>query len=1195
MVPTPAQSDVAPEQPKRRYTWLLALVVAAGITASVSISYTLYRSAEHHWIARSESEAQRLSTMLLGWMDDSYAPLSGLAALVENSHTTKPAEFLNAFDGMESRATTLLLGAAAMLERNAKGKWVLAISSGNFEFLEKDAADGFVKLQPLIELALARRNQFVLGPPISSGDGKPMSPAMIALSNVTTPTVLVGKLEYATLQSALLGTPTPKGFYLTLKGKFMEAPEIRPIVKAEPDQPLVEELVTRAATGGADLEIVWGVTKQYGNGPDYALAAMTLVGGITATLLIAMFMASLIKRNRVINEKVELATAALRVSGEEQTATLESATLGIAFIRDRIIVRANSRLDELFGFERGDQIGQPTRIWYPDDESHAGGAAVYEQLARGETHQREQQLRRKSGELFWCRLSGRAVQVGDLSRGTVWMLEDVTERRQTEGEIQQARQKAEEATEMKSMFLANMSHEIRTPMNAIIGLSHLALKTQLNAKQRDYVSKVHNAGTSLLSVINDILDFSKIEAGRLDLETIDFAMDQVISTVITLTAQKAHDKGVEFLAHVSSAVPESLRGDPLRLGQVLTNLVNNAVKFTERGEIRLTVDVLERTDEQVQLRCSVRDTGIGMTREQAAKLFQPFTQADMSTTRTHGGTGLGLTISRRLVEAMGGRVWLESEPGGGSTFFVTVWLGAPKGAGKGVPERLAGLRMLVVDDNPAAREILQEPLQTLASRVDMVASGPEAIAAIKRQDAAEPYDIVFMDWCMPGMDGLQASRRIKSDSSLNHQPAIVLVTAFEEVREKAEGLHLEGFLAKPVTKSMIVSALMNVFAKPGPSGVTAGAAGEEESGRLLGARILLTEDNEINQQIAIELLGGAGATVRVANNGREAVETLLDGPQPTPYHLVLMDLQMPEMDGYQATARIRGDGRFASLPIIAMTAHATIEERQRCLAAGMNDHVSKPIDPGALFETLGHYHRPAGAGDAGSTPLAAAPHDAMSSGRSTEERHAEEATLPSVEGLDTSDGLLRVAGNRVLYLKLLRQFADQQSNAPDRIEECLATGDHDAAERLAHTLKGVAGNLGAGAVQAAAAEFEKGIASRGEAPRIETLRQRVAEELAGLLGRLRPALAPELTSAAAAPSPTAPVDAEVLKGLVAQMRKQLGEFDPGAADLLESHRDAFGSLFSPDDLAAFEQHVQGYAFDEAHAMLEQAVKARGAS
>jgi signal transduction histidine kinase len=357
-------------------------------------------------------------------------------------------------------------------------------------------------------------------------------------------------------------------------------------------------------------------------------------------------------------------------------------------------------------------------------------------------------------------------------------------------ELVAARRKAEEATEMKSMFLANMSHEIRTPMNAIIGLSHLALKTPLSAKQRDYVSKVHNAGTSLLGVINDILDFSKIEAGRLDLESTDFRLDDVIGSVTTLTAQKAHDKGLEFLAHVAPAIPEHLLGDPLRLGQILTNLVNNAVKFTERGEIRLNIELIERTGEKVQLQCSVRDTGIGMTPEQSAKLFQPFTQADMSTTRTHGGTGLGLTICRRLVDLMGGTIWLESEPGAGTTFHFTVWLavGSATGARRIVPEKLARLRVLVVDDNAAAREILQEPLSAVAGRVDAVGSGKEAIAAVQEHDAADPYDIVFMDWRMPGMDGLQASRHIKSDETLRHRPAIVLVTAFgrEEVREEAE-------------------------------------------------------------------------------------------------------------------------------------------------------------------------------------------------------------------------------------------------------------------------------------------------------------------------------------------------------------------------------------------------------------------------
>ncbi|HEV3310425.1 MAG TPA: response regulator, partial [Chloroflexota bacterium] len=520
------------------------------------------------------------------------------------------------------------------------------------------------------------------------------------------------------------------------------------------------------------------------------------------------------------------------------------------------------------------------------------------------------------GRLVWIHALGHVVKDAEGKPTDMYgVIQDITAFKQLETDLRLALQKSDDATKAKSAFLANMSHEIRTPMNAIIGLSHLALKTPLNPKQRDYVSKVHNAGTSLLSIINDILDFSKIEADKLEIETTDFELDEVISTVTTLTAQKAHHKGLEFLIHVAPAIPEQLLGDPLRLGQILINFVDNAIKFTERGEIGLNIDLLEHSGEKVQLKFSVRDTGIGMTREQAAKLFQPFSQADMSTTRKHGGTGLGLSISRKIAELVGGRIWLESEPGVGSTFNFTIWLGVGLAGDSEriIPEKLAQLRVLVVDDNPTAREIMQEPLRTLAARVDTIATGKEAIAAVQQHDATDPYDIVFMDWRMPGMDGLQASRHIKSDETLTHLPAIVLVTAFgrEEVREEAERLQLDGFLAKPVTKSMIVDTLVNVFAHEGEAASITMEG--EQAMRLRGARILLTEDNDINQQIAIELLESTGATVMVANNGREAVEILSNGPQPPPFDVVLMDLQMPEMDGYQATAKLRSDARFAAL------------------------------------------------------------------------------------------------------------------------------------------------------------------------------------------------------------------------------------------------------------------------------------------
>jgi signal transduction histidine kinase/DNA-binding response OmpR family regulator/HPt (histidine-containing phosphotransfer) domain-containing protein/HAMP domain-containing protein len=754
-------------------------------------------------------------------------------------------------------------------------------------------------------------------------------------------------------------------------------------------------------------------------------------------------------------------------------------------------------------------------------------------------------------------------------------------------ELAVAKRKAEEATEMKSLFLANMSHEIRTPMNAIIGLSYLCLKTALSAKQRDYVSKIHSAGTSLLGVINDILDFSKIEAGKLDLEATDVQIDDVISSVVTLTAQKAHDKGLEFLADVARGIPERLRGDPLRLGQVLTNLVNNAVKFTEHGEVRLRIEPLERAGDRVALKFSVSDTGIGMTREQAAKLFQPFTQADMSTTRKHGGTGLGLTIARRLVELMGGHIWLESEPGVGTTFHFIAWfeLSAATAARRIVPERLMHLRVLVVDDNAAAREILQEPLGAIVGHVDVVASGAEAIVAVTQADAVAPYDLVFMDWRMPQMDGLEASRRIKSDPTVTHQPAIVLVTAFgrEEVRDEAERLGLDGFLIKPVTKSMLVDTLVNLFGDARHGGAAAGLASDEQAGRLRGARILLVEDNEINQQIAVELLESAGASVQVAGNGREAVQVLSGGTGAPAMDVVLMDLQMPEMDGFQATAELRADPRFASLPIIAMTAHATIEERQRCLGAGMNAHVAKPIDPAVLFDTLGRYYQPRPEHAVSGAVPAPAGGTAGAAG----------AALPAVEGLDTADGLLRVAGNRSLYLKLLRQFVEQQTEAPARIAQALSAGDHALAERLAHTVKGVAGNLGAGPVQAAAAALEQAIAARSDAGGIEALRHRLADQLGTLVGRLRPTL-PGDAALAAAPAAAA-TDPEAVKTLVAEMRKQLSEFDPAAADVLEGHRELFRSLLHGDDFAEFERLIQGYAFGEAQALLERAAPVHGSS
>jgi PAS domain S-box-containing protein len=785
-------------------------------------------------------------------------------------------------------------------------------------------------------------------------------------------------------------------------------------------------------------------------------------------------------------------------------------------------VEANDQLQRMLGYTL-DELRDMTwaELTHPADLDE--DAKQFERMLAGEidNYTLDKRFIRRDGEIVYTNLTVACIraETGDVLN-VLASFQDITERKQTDDDLHERikdldeaqsamlnmmedldeeKARAEEATRAKSDFLANMSHEIRTPMNAVIGMAHLALKTELTPKQQDYLNKIQSSANSLLGIINDILDFSKIEAGKLDMEAVEFDLLETLGNVANVITVKAQEKeNLEVLFYLDSQVPNFLVGDSLRLNQILVNLGNNAVKFTEQGEIVLTARVNEMLDDKVTLQFSVRDTGIGMTAEQQNKLFQAFSQADTSTTRKYGGTGLGLTISKRLVNLMGGEIWIESEPGQGTTFNFT----SDFGLGKETVKRhfepspdLRNLKVLVVDDNATSREILQDILESFSFEVFLAASGEEALEEIEMIGKDKPFELVIMDWKMPGMDGIEASRRIKNHRQLSKIPAIVLVTAYgrEDIMRQADNIGLDGFLLKPVNSSVLFDAIMQALGKEVQDVSRAGRKEEqsaEELNAISGARVLLVEDNEINQQVAREILQGAGLNVTVANNGQEG----LDAATKNQYDAILMDIQMPVMDGYTATRKIRewetevrGQraevrsqktevGSQASnlqhptsnIPIIAMTAHAMAGDEQKSLEAGMNGHVTKPIDPDQLFAALQKWIKPGGKQIGGRQAQASIKHP-----EPDQTERKEEALPESLPGFDLDAGLKRLLGNKHLYRKLLVDFGAKYTETASEIGEALDAKDFERVHSLVHNLKGLAGNLEAKDLQAATVEMEK--------------------------------------------------------------------------------------------------------------------------
>jgi PAS domain S-box-containing protein len=729
----------------------------------------------------------------------------------------------------------------------------------------------------------------------------------------------------------------------------------------------------------------------------------------------------------------------------------------------------NKQMEALTGCTRDELIGAPFKNYFTDPER--AEAAIKQALAEGKV---------TDYELTALSLSGKRTVVSynastffDRDRklqGVFAAARDVTEQNLLTIELENAKVIAEKASLSKSDFLSNMSHEIRTPMNSIIGMSHLALKTKLTPRQRDYLKKIQGSGQYLLRIINDILDFSKIEAGKVTVEETKFNLETVLENVANLISPQAAAKGLELIFDVGSEVPNYLVGDPLRLGQILINYANNAVKFTEAGEIVIVIRVQKETDTDTVLRCSVSDTGIGITAEQCEQLYKTFQQGDTSTTRKYGGTGLGLVISKKLAELMQGDVGVDSEFGKGSTFWFTACLG--KNLGFKHPQVLnsdiQGNRMLIVDNNDQARAVMKKMLESLGLVVDEASSGQEAIGCvIQAAEKNNPYSIIFLDWQMPDMNGLETLSELQG-LPFKNLPYITMITAYddEKIIQEAEKSGLDDVIVKPVAATVLFDSINRVL-----EGVPFVHRAMSDDFSLMekrleiikGARILLVEDNELNQDVALELLRDAGFIVDLAEDGKVAVQKV----QMTSYDIVLMDMQMPVMDGITATKEIRKFSQFGQLPIVAMTANAMDGDRQRCLDAGMNDHIPKPVEPDNLWEVL--------------LKWVSKRHVNKTLAVKNSSVHNADADLRVLKSINALDGIRRFGGKVKSYRKQLQRFSTNYQSAVDELKGLIAEEGIAAGEAFCHKLKGVCGTIGANDMFTSVTELDY-ILKQGKAP-----------------------------------------------------------------------------------------------------------------
>ena len=891
----------------------------------------------------------------------------------------------------------------------------------------------------------------------------------------------------------------------------------------------------------------------------------------------------LAKYHEQLEDLVRERTRALRTSEERFKLALDATSDGLwDWNIQTNATYCSPSYFRMLGYEPGELAQDAKSHWldllHPDDLERVASSTA-QQLEHEGGYEIEFRMRTKDGSYKWILSRGKVVahdENGHPARA-IGTHVDLTLRKQIEMELQKAKEAAEAANEAKSLFLANMSHEIRTPMNAVIGMSHLALRTDLTPRQRDYLVKIQASGQHLLGIINDILDFSKIESGKLVIENAEFDLEQVLGTVAGILNEKADGKGLELIYDIGADVPHNLIGDPLRISQILLNYGSNAVKFTENGEICISARVKERTTKDLLLWFAVHDTGIGLTEEQQQMLFQSFQQGDMTTTRKYGGTGLGLAISKRLAGLMGGDVGVESLRGSGSTFWFTVRVGIGAEQKRILiphPDLRGCHTLLVVDDNDNARLMVRDMLQSMTFNVVDVPSGAHAIQEVQRAaDQGLPFEIIFMDWRMPGMDGIEATRRILS-MGIDPPPHIVMLTAFgrEEVLSQAMDAGIEEVLAKPVTPSLLFDTTMHILGgkqeKPFDFAADTSAL-EEKLVTISGAQILLVEDNEINQEVAVELLTEAGLRVDTANNGLIALEMI----RQTNYELVLMDVQMPVMDGLSATMEIRKNPAWSKLPIVAMTANAMQQDRAACLAAGMDDHIAKPIEPAQLWAALLKWIKPR--------------QHKVSDIKEKSRADSQDVDFPDVIiGIDLELGLRRVLGKKQRFLSMLNKFTAGHRGDAREIRSALDAGDLATAQRLAHTIKGVSGNIAATGLQNCAANLEQAIRTYHDRETVDTLLLLFEDSLNKLFAGLDAKLSPN----PGATPVIVKVDVELLYATYRKLKDLLQDDDGAAAALFEANSHLFNAAF-PQKFLDIKAAIDRFDFESAQTLLIHAMKA----